>query len=131
MLHQATARTWLDAARTRTEGQIPPFVDGPLEAPAEDLRTLEVEDLIGFLRDPARYFLTRRLGLRMPSEEELPEDTEPFDAVNLERYRLRQSLLQGLLMGRDRDSMLARMRGEGGLPHGAPGELARYGSAPC
>jgi len=61
--------------------------------------------------------------LRLPEETEIPEDTEPFDADNLERYQLRQSLLQGLLDGRDRKSILARLRGEGGLPHGAPGEL--------
>ena len=117
------ARIWLDAARTRGEAQILPFADAELAAPEDDLRTLDIEELIRFLRNPARYFLTRRLGLRLPDEIEIPEDTEPFDADNLERYQLRQTLLQALRGGRDRAWILARLRGEGVLPHGAPGEL--------
>ncbi|MCG6862491.1 MAG: exodeoxyribonuclease V subunit gamma [Chromatiaceae bacterium] len=116
------ARTWWDAARTRADSRIPPFFDTELGAPEEDLRTLDVEDLIHFLRNPARYFLTLRLGLRLPEEAEIPEDKEPFDADGLGRYQLRQLLLQGLLGGRNRTSILARARGEGSLPHGAPGE---------
>lgn len=73
--------------------------------------------------NPARYFLTERLGLSLSEEAEVPEDTEPFDAAGLERYRLDQSLLHGLLEGRERSSVLARLRGAGILPHGAPGEL--------
>jgi len=117
------AHTWVDAARVRRDPQVPAFFDKDLGPPDEDLRTLDIEDLIRFLRNPARYFLTRRLGLRLPEEAEIPEDREPFDADNLERYQLRQSLAQGLLSGRDRGSILARLRAEGVLPHGAPGEL--------
>jgi len=117
------ARTWLNAARAESDQQIPAFVSSELEPPDQDSRTLGIEELIRFLRNPARYFLTRRLGTRLPEEAEIPEDSEPFDADNLVRYRLRQSLLQGLLRGRDRESIRARLQGEGGLPHGAPGEL--------
>jgi exodeoxyribonuclease V gamma subunit len=117
------ARAWLDAARTEVEAQIAPFAETELEAAEEELRTLDIEELIRFLRNPAQSFLIQRLGLKLPDEVEIPEDTEPFDADNLERYQLRQSLLQGLLNERDRTSILARMRGEGSLPHGAPGEL--------
>jgi len=41
----------------------------------------------------------------------------------MERYRLDQALLQGLLAGREPASIPARLRGAGILPHGAPGEL--------
>lgn len=117
------ARTWLDAARTQVDEQIPLFADGDLDVPEDALRTLDIEDLIRFLRTPAQYFLTQRLGLRLPEKDEIPEDTEPFDADSLERYQLRQVLLQGLLAGRDRAPILARLRGGGELPHGSPGEL--------
>jgi len=117
------ARTWLDAARTRVEGELPPFCDVELPEPGEAFRTLELEDLIRFLCNPVRYFLTERLGLSLSAEAELPEDTEPFDAAGLEGYRLDQSLLHGLLEGQERSSILACIRGAGILPHGAPGEL--------
>jgi len=125
------ARTWLEAARTRIEGEIPAFCDAELpdlrEVPREVLgkafRTLKLEDLIRFLRNPARYFLTERLGLSLPEAAEAPPDAEPFDAAGLERYRLDQVLLRGLLAGQEPPSILARLRGAGILPHGAPGEL--------
>jgi len=117
------AHTWSDAARAEAGDRIPAFFDAELGPPAEDLRILDIEDLIRFLRNPAHYFLARRLGLRLPEEVEILEDTEPFDGDNLERYQLRHSLAQGLLAGRDRASILARLRGEGTLPQGAPGEL--------
>jgi len=117
------ARTWLEAARTRIEREIPPFFDAELPEPGEAFKTLELEDLICFLRNPARYFLTERLGLSLPQEAEVPPDTEPFDAAGLEGYRLDQALLQGLLAGQEPASILARLRGAGILPHGAPGEL--------
>ena len=117
------ARSWLDAARTGAEVADPPFSGAALGSPNEDFRILDVEELIRFLRNPAAYFLTMRLGLRLPDEAVIPEDVEPFDAAGLERYRLRQAVLQGLLAGRGRASILERLRGEGILPHGAPGEL--------
>lgn len=117
------ARTWWEAGQANAEPQIPAFFDLELGPPEEAFRTLDIGDLIRFLRNPAYYFLTRRLGLRLPEAAEIPVDREPFDADNLEAYQLRQSLLQGLLRGRDRESILARLRGQGGLPHGAPGEL--------
>lgn len=67
--------------------------------------------------------MARRLGLRLPEDDEIPEDREPFGVDNLERYRLRQSLLRGLLAGRERTSLLARLRGAGDLPNGVPCEL--------
>jgi len=117
------ARTWLEAAWTQVGEGIPTFCDAELPEPEEAFITIELEDLIRFLRNPAQYFLTERLGLRLPEEAEAPPDTEPFDAVGLERYRLDQALLQGLLAGQEPPSILARLRGAGILPHGAPGEL--------
>jgi len=117
------ARTWLDAARTQVAGEIPAFCDAELPEPGEAFRTLELGDLIRFLCNPAQCFLTERLGLSLPEEAEAPPDTEPFDAAGLERYRLDQTLLQGLLAGQEPSSILARLRGASILPHGAPGAL--------
>lgn len=117
------ARTWLEAARTRAEAGGFLFYEDELPEPGDDFETLEINELMRFLRNPARYFLTERLGLRLPEETQVLEDTEPFDAAGLERYRLDQTLLHGLMEGQERPSILARLRGEGSLPHGVPGEL--------
>ncbi|MCB2262636.1 MAG: exodeoxyribonuclease V subunit gamma [Candidatus Thiosymbion ectosymbiont of Robbea hypermnestra] len=116
-------QTWLAAARTRTEAGSPPFFDTPLPEPDETPGTLALEEPIHFLRDPAHYFLTQRLGLKLSEETQAPPDTEPFDAEQLERYQLDQTLLHGLLAGQGRAAIRARLRGAGDLPHGAPGEL--------
>lgn len=118
------SQVWADAARSDREGSIAAFADGELGPPEDDARTLSVDALIRFLRNPARAFLRERLGLRLPEEVEVPQDEEPFDAsAGLERYGLRQSLLRQRLAGKDRDALLERLRGEGLLPHGTPGEL--------
>jgi exodeoxyribonuclease V gamma subunit len=117
------SRLWSDAARTEPGEAIPVFSEGKLGPPDDSLRLLDVEELIRFLRNPAQYFLTQRLGLRLSDEEEVPANLEPFDAEGLERYQLRQSVLRQRLIGRDEPAILARLRGEGVLPHGAPGEL--------
>ncbi len=117
------SRTWADAARTQPGTELPAFADGELGPPDDSLRVLDIEELVRFLCNPSKYFLTQRLGLRLPDEEEVPEDLEPFDAQGLERYRLRQSLLRQRLIGRVEAEILARLRGEGVLPHGAAGEL--------
>jgi len=119
------AQTWAEAARTQVGTHIPPFAQIALGPPDEALRTVDIEELIRFLRNPAQVFLTRRLGLRLTEEDEVPEDSEPFDADNLERYSLRDALLHARLDDREGEEkdMLTRLRGEGVLPHGAPGEL--------
>lgn len=118
------AGLWLDAARSGRDPVIQPFAGHPLGAPDEALRTLDIQDLIRFLANPARAFLTQRLGLRLPTADEVPEDAEPFDlGTGLERYSVRQLLLDRLLDGDPPAAILTRLRGEGRLPHGTPGEL--------
>ncbi len=117
------ARHWLDAARTQTDEQIPPFIEEQLGAPDEALRVLDMEDLIRFLINPARAFLIQRLYLRIAGDDELTNDAEPFDAEGLERYQLRQSLLARMLTGKHHSQVQRCLRGEGILPHGMPGDL--------
>lgn len=117
------SRIWAEAARSGRGATIPAFAATPLGPPDESLRLCSIDDLVRFLSNPARYFLTRRLGLRLPDETESPQDVEPFDAAGLERWDLRQRLLRQRLAGLDQDQMLGRLRGEGLLPHGSPGEL--------
>ena len=103
-----------------------PFFEGPLE-PMELETRLGLDELIGFYRNPAVAFLTRRLAMRLPGGEELVEDSEPFFLDGLASWQVRKRLLDARLEGREPLEVARRLRGEGQLPHGLPGtlELAR------
>jgi exodeoxyribonuclease V gamma subunit len=54
---------------------------------------LKLGELAGFLRQPARYFFRRRLGVHFGQLEVVGEDEEPFSLDALERYLLEDTLL--------------------------------------
>jgi exodeoxyribonuclease V gamma subunit len=54
---------------------------------------LKLGELVSFLRQPARYFFRRRLGVNFGSNEVVGEDEEPFSLDALERYFLEDALL--------------------------------------
>ena len=55
--------------------------------------TLRLGELANFLRQPARYFFRRRLGVTFADPDLVGEDEEPFSLDALERYFLEDSLL--------------------------------------
>ena len=55
--------------------------------------TLKLAELAAFLRQPARYFFRRRLGVTFTDPDLAGEDEEPFSLDALERYFLEDSLL--------------------------------------
>lgn len=114
---------WCAAARALGAAADQPFCGAPLAPPDPALRVVAVADLLRFLRDPAGWFLAARLGLRLPRLDDAPLDSEPFVVeAGLERYRLRDTLLD-LRDGGQRDAAtLAVVRAAGRLPHGALGE---------
>ena len=74
------------AAASAQAGQLPPFELEP------DAR-LKLAELANFLRQPARYFFRRRLGVTFAAPDLVGEDEEPFSLDALERYVLEDSLL--------------------------------------
>jgi len=72
--------------REEDEGALPPYELEP------DYR-LKLGELAGFLRQPARYFFRRRLGVHFGQLEVVGEDEEPFSLDALERYLLEDELL--------------------------------------
>jgi exodeoxyribonuclease V gamma subunit len=84
------AREWRAAhgegARLGNADALPPY---ELE---EDFR-LKLSDLASFLKQPARYFFRRRLGVVFNAAEVIGEDEEPFSLDALDRYFLEDSLL--------------------------------------
>ncbi len=97
----------------------PPFA-GRIEA-AESSDTLELDELINFFQNPARYFLRHRLGLHLHEFEQSVEDDEVFLLDGLNRYQLNDRILRELLShGRVRSENLLR---SGALPEGHAGRL--------
>ncbi|MFY9973828.1 MAG: exodeoxyribonuclease V subunit gamma [Chromatiaceae bacterium] len=123
---------WCQAARTRPEAGSDQFVPVPL-GPASrtkvgtERETLEIEDLILFLRAPAAWFLHTVLGIARSEEETTLDESEPFVPNALEAWGLRQQLFRLAEQGREADAP-GLLRASGLLPHGAGGELALEGA---
>ena len=100
-----------------------PFMSQPLPEPEEGRRTVEMESLVRFLRNPARYFLRERLGIRLEEADEEMEAREPLTLHGLEDYALKQRLLGVRMHGKPVGSALSLARASGLLPHAQVGAL--------
>jgi exodeoxyribonuclease V gamma subunit len=96
-----------------------PFVTAPL--PAAPLTELTVDELVEFFRHPIRWFLRQELQLSLAGDEETSDDREPIELSYLERWRVGDRLLSGLLAGIDIEATVPLLRAGGLLPHGTPG----------
>jgi exodeoxyribonuclease V gamma subunit len=102
-------------------GALPPY---ELEA---DFR-LKLSELASFVRQPARFFFRRRLGVVFGEAEVIGEDEEPFALDALDRYFLEDSLLDDSGTIEELDEVRAtlttraeRLAREGVLPIGLVG----------
>lgn len=118
------ADEWL--ASTRVVGgrgeATPVFVDAALPVSAQVSREIALDDLLRFFRSPAEVFLRQRFGLSLRDTDTLPEDSEPFGLDNLQRYGIKNQLLDYRLQRPGAHDGLALLRAEGVLPYGAFGE---------
>ncbi|HZV67359.1 MAG TPA: exodeoxyribonuclease V subunit gamma [Telluria sp.] len=90
---------------------------------------LKLAELAAFLRQPARYFFRRRLGVSFADADRVGEDEEPFSLDALERYFLEDSLLDDASPPEALDQVRAsltlraeRLAREGVLPIGLIGK---------
>jgi exodeoxyribonuclease V gamma subunit len=105
------------------------FLPEPLPEPVPELRNITVDDLLLFFKNPARWFIQKRLGVFVRFDGDLLSDTEHFVVDGLEKYSLEHRLLNlhtdmppESEWGAEKfhDVLLA----EGILPHGPAGEAA-------
>ncbi|MEO7496515.1 MAG: exodeoxyribonuclease V subunit gamma, partial [Massilia sp.] len=85
------------------DAALPPF---ELEA---DYR-LKLSELTNFMRQPARHFFRRRLGVAFDEADLVGEDEEPFALGGLERYFLEDSLLDDSGTPEPLDAVRASLR---------------------
>jgi exodeoxyribonuclease V gamma subunit len=99
-----------------------PFIPAGLTEPPAEWRTVVLDELVLFFANPARFLLTKRLGIRLDGEEQVLPESEPFTLTGLERYLLGERLVARGLAGQDLRAYLPLARAAGRLPHGIVGE---------
>ena len=101
------------------------FQSGELPLPPEWGREqgLELAALLRFYRQPAKYFLNRRLKVWFELNEANIEDSEPFELDGLQNYQLKDLLLGAHLAEGDSAVRRERLQLTGLLPQGWFGSL--------
>ena len=97
------------------------FLDVPLSEPDAELRTVDAGALAEFFCNPARWLVTRRLGLRFEEQDEALEEVEPFAVAPLDGYAMRQDLVDMALKGTSLEDALQLKKASGLLPLGEAG----------
>lgn len=106
----------------RKPGAAPrPFMAEALPLGAGEPEEVSVKGLVEFLANPARHFLTRRLGVWLTDAPGTVEEREPFALEGLEKYQLGVDLVRWSLEGRETDDLFPVVRASGLLPPGTPG----------
>jgi exodeoxyribonuclease V gamma subunit len=97
------------------------FLDVPLTEPEAEWRTVDAGALAEFFCNPARWLVTRRLGLRFEEQDEALEEVEPFKVAALDGYAIRQDLVDMGLKRINPKDALQLMKASGRLPLGEAG----------
>lgn len=118
------AREWVEASRQagRGERDAVPLLTEELPEPEPALRSVTLEGLARFFKNPARWLLRERLGIRPEQGEEALATREPFVLDGLENYQLVGQMLELHRDGRPAAEIESVMRASGALPHGQVGE---------
>ena len=94
------------------------FVSGPVTEPEEEWRTVDINNLVAFFRNPAQFFIKKRLGITLPNRFGTLQEREPFALDGLTQYGIEQDLLGKALSGADLEAELPVLLASGQLPHG-------------
>ncbi len=100
------------------------FIRKALPDPPDEFKNIAIADLVRFFRHPARYFLQKRLGIYLHSDEMITP-REKFALAGLDRYQLDQMILDLLLEPGNRTSedVWQMIRATGILTHGTIGKV--------
>lgn len=99
----------------------PPFLSQPIAEPEEEWRTVDLETLAAFFRNPAQFFIQRRMGLKFPNERPQLEEREPFELGPLAKYKVEEDLLRKKFGGALLTDEEELIRAGGQFPPGHPG----------
>ncbi len=104
---------WRAAAHIERGQKRSPFVDTTGVSPTawSSAETLDLDTLKRFFAAPARAFLQERLGMRLDAPTDAGEDADSLDPDGLEKYTLREALIDDALAGTTTDATALRARG--------------------
>ena len=100
-----------------------PFLSGLL--PARPLDAVTIDELTGFLHNPARDFLRSRLGIFVPREADPVDDAVPIALDGLQTWAIGERMLQQMVQGATLDEVMQRENRRSSFPPGALGDKAR------
>ncbi len=106
----------------RISGHSSSFFTNPLKEPDSSFKAVQITELSRFYQNPARYLLQERLNIRLDIRNDNLSDDEPFDISGLERFRLTEKLIDGLLSGKSVEECYHQFKISGQLPHGTTGQ---------
>ena len=109
-------------ALANDQQEMRPFIIEELKELPLPEKTITVNDLIDFYRAPAKYFLEKRLCLKILRDAEEEEDSEPFTIDNLSAYSIKQNLLETKIRNTDETKIYEIRKAAGALPVGAVGD---------
>lgn len=110
------APQWLPTATGQQEES---FIAGSLPVPSEEMRQLDLQQLLRFWSHPVRYFLAQRLNMNMFDTDNMLEDSETFQPDNLQRYHLLDRFVRAGLEEDGKVLDFRQLQAEGLLPHGS------------
>lgn len=97
------------------------FVRDPLPVANHELEIIHPKELVSFFLHPTKYFVVRRLGIKLRYPDEFEADSEPFSADGLTRYALKQDAVSSLI-SKSSEHLPSLWNAEGKLPPGNAGE---------
>jgi exodeoxyribonuclease V gamma subunit len=102
----------------------PPFFLTPFPEPQPvvEWKTVEIKRLTRFFANPIEFLFQERLGIKLPTDQDLLDETEPFEIRGLDRYTLSQVLVTKQLAGKDLKAYQRIAKASGQLPHGQIGD---------
>ena len=99
----------------------PPFLAAPL--PPAPPRALSLDELVAFVEQPVKGFLTQRVGLSLFAGDEAPADALPVAPDGLATWAIGNRMLADRLAGADLERCRQAEWRRGELPPGALGDL--------
>lgn len=99
------------------------FLTRPLAAPPDAWREVALLQLHSFFRNPAKFFLEKRLGIAVEEMAAPLAKREPFSVEGLDGYRLKTELLDVALRGENTRDCLSVARSRGLVPPAGHGEI--------
>jgi len=104
----------------RRDGQS--FFINPLPEPIAEWKTVDINRLIRFFKNPTEFLLRERLGMSLQISKRFVKETEPFEVEGLERYAFKKMLVEKSLEGMDLQAYQSIAKASGQLPHGKIGD---------